>query len=312
MDKMSSLSPLDKAPRLQLPNIQMDSPSNDKTQSPNDNTRPQDNGRRKFSSLPPPHPVTPPPQKEDISKLLSPWWAEEPPSARPLKKKGIYSIHNFSRTSATQEAANAQVSGQKKPAWKENCLLLTKREGKPKSNALKHQFGEECSMICFLQQEKQIRKSRVNSSATAANWSPFYGSWIIFASSRTRCLEHIEGKKLLYIAKKSYIKEMITLAKEIVKKDMPDYRVIHLGEYFEQSGEDAKQLIEKTFTPLQELTAQYMESWRNGSQTAFFARFWEGAKRGDAFLLVRDGTRRMIENAFRFTKTDGDHSDRKK
>jgi hypothetical protein len=55
--------------------------------------------------------------------------------------------------------------------------------------------------------------------------------------------------------------------------------------------------IAKTFSPLQHLTQKYIDSWTDGSQQAFFSKFWSSMQKGDAFYLVKDSTKRLIENA---------------
>lgn len=47
--------------------------------------------------------------------------------------------------------------------------------------------------------------------------------------------------------------------------------------------------------PVQELTRRSIETWKDGTQAALLARFWESAKRGDAFVLVRDNTKRLVQ-----------------
>lgn len=56
-------------------------------------------------------------------------------------------------------------------------------------------------------------------------------------------------------------------------------------------------IISKTFSPLQHLTQRYIESWKDGTQQRFFMSFWTRLERGDAFYLVRDYTKRLIDNA---------------
>lgn len=55
-------------------------------------------------------------------------------------------------------------------------------------------------------------------------------------------------------------------------------------------------VIHKVFGPLQHLSQRYIDSWNNGTQQAFFHKFWTRLERGDAFYLVRDCTKRLIEN----------------
>lgn len=95
-----------------------------------------------------------------------------------------------------------------------------------------------------------------------------------------------------------------------------DYYTINLGERFSGSGDDGtclvksdirpcidqcsfivKRMVTKLFAPTQELTRRYIQSWEDGTQSAFLSKFWESAVRGDAFQLVRDSTRRLFKMA---------------
>lgn len=55
-------------------------------------------------------------------------------------------------------------------------------------------------------------------------------------------------------------------------------------------------VIKKTFSPLQHMSQRYIDSWKDGTQQAFFTKFWTRLERGDAFYLVKDCTKRLIEN----------------
>lgn len=50
-------------------------------------------------------------------------------------------------------------------------------------------------------------------------------------------------------------------------------------------------------TPLQHLTQRYIQSWQDGTQVAFLSRFWDSAKRGDAFHLMLDNARKLLHHA---------------
>lgn len=67
-----------------------------------------------------------------------------------------------------------------------------------------------------------------------------------------------------------------------------------------------KKFMARTFSPAQELARRYVVSWQDGTQKAFLNRFWESAQRGDAFHLVRDNTKRLIDAALGNDKKPGD------
>lgn len=62
--------------------------------------------------------------------------------------------------------------------------------------------------------------------------------------------------------------------------------------------------VKKSFSPLQHLTQRYLDSWKDGNQQAFFSNFWSSVQKGDAFYLVKDSTKRLIENALGHDKND--------
>lgn len=64
--------------------------------------------------------------------------------------------------------------------------------------------------------------------------------------------------------------------------------------------------VNKTFSPLQHLSQRYIDSWKNGNQQAFFSKFWSSVQKGDAFYLVKDSTKRLIENALGHDKKPSD------
>ena len=73
----------------------------------------------------------------------------------------------------------------------------------------------------------------------------------------------------------------------------------------------AKRIVTKTFAPLQELTRRYTVSWKDGTQQLFFQKFWESTKRGDAFHLVRDNTKKLFASATGADKSSQDDDSKK-
>ncbi|KAI8643626.1 hypothetical protein BD408DRAFT_385278 [Parasitella parasitica] len=243
-------------------------------------------------STPPP----PLPSAEDTSTLLSPWWSEEA-QAEPAdelnaedateqeakKDSGILniSILSFGR-SAPKES---------KEQWKERCLLLAtttelrkKTETSTVQNELEEIFdkSKECSMICFL------RTSRELTNRSSFTLNPFYGTWISVAKTPKRCKEHLLD------------------AGATSKKSFPDYYTMEVGEELSHSGEYVTTAVTKTFSPLQHLTQRYIDSWKDGSQQAFFYKFWSSMQKGDALYLVRDSTKKLFENALGHDKKPSD------
>lgn len=49
-----------------------------------------------------------------------------------------------------------------------------------------------------------------------------------------------------------------------------------------------------------------MDSWKDGRQQAFFSKFWNSIQKGDAFYLVRDISRKLIDNAIGHDKKPSD------
>ncbi|RCH89765.1 hypothetical protein CU098_009451 [Rhizopus stolonifer] len=82
----------------------------------------------------------------------------------------------------------------------------------------------------------------------------------------------------------------------IIKKESSDYYNINIGKETSHSGEHVSRVIKKTFSPLQHMSQRYIDSWKDGTQQAFFTKFWTRLERGDAFYLVKDCTKRLIEN----------------
>ncbi|KAI7875324.1 hypothetical protein K492DRAFT_210999 [Lichtheimia hyalospora FSU 10163] len=76
-----------------------------------------------------------------------------------------------------------------------------------------------------------------------------------------------------------------------------DYYTVDLGERWNRSGEDAQRIATIALTPLQHLTQRYIQSWQDGTQAAFLSRFWDSAKRGDAFHLMLDNAKKLLHHA---------------
>ncbi|CAO3610516.1 unnamed protein product [Mucor hiemalis] len=269
----------------------------------------------------------PPPNTQDTSTLLSPWWSEEPPTeiieteAEPFtsnaeKEPSLPTLaHTEKDPTSNPSILNISVLsfGQSSPKdstehWKERCILMattTELSAKSKtqdSNNVQKELEEifdkskECSMICFLRTSRELARSRLlkqfdgdeSKMPTTFAVNPFYGTWISVAKTPQKCKEHLLN------------------AGNISSKSLPDYYTLELGEELSHSGEYVTKAVNKTFSPLQHLSQRYIESWKNGNQQAFFSKFWTSVQKGDAFHLVKDSTKRLIENALGHDKKPSD------
>lgn len=57
----------------------------------------------------------------------------------------------------------------------------------------------------------------------------------------------------------------------------------------------ATQIIKRAFTPGLQLGKRYIESWSDGTQAAFFKRFYESVYRLDAVHIVQDNIKKAID-----------------
>ncbi|KAK4509637.1 uncharacterized protein ATC70_006939 [Mucor velutinosus] len=300
--------------------------------------------RKQLPGLLPPQALlsTPPPplpSAEDTSTLLSPWWSEEAQTestddffddatasadatsatatssnvtaaeftAPPLDSSSLDSNiptqeldsnHLQDETNKDPSILNISILSfgrsapkESKDQWKERCLLLAtttelskKKEGVSVQNELEEIFdkSKECSMICFMRTSRELTKK------PSFTLNPFYGTWISVAKTPARCKEHLLD------------------AGEMTKKSFPDYYTMEVGDELSHSGEYVTKAVTKTFSPLQHLTQRYVDSWKDGSQQAFFSKFWSSMQKGDALYLVRDSTKRLFENALGHDKKPSD------
>ncbi|KAI9489544.1 hypothetical protein BDB00DRAFT_790968 [Zychaea mexicana] len=254
------------------------------------------NGDCRDTPIPPPIPPPAPPQSSsrNPSSLLSPWWSAEPLPERPAEqnKKGRRTFINFTRiANAIEYGADGQKTGKSTQLFSERCYLSTRKDlGDQSNDGIPARAPSECRMVCFLRENEQRRKERQEKAKSF--WNPFHGLWIVVATTHARCLEH-------------------TAEKDITKKSHSDYYTIEFGERFSGSGDDAKRVVTKTFAPLQELTRRYVQSWQDGTQALFFQRFWESTKRGDAFHLVRDNTKKLLQSVTGADKKGQDDDSKK-
>ncbi|KAJ8660670.1 hypothetical protein O0I10_003718 [Lichtheimia ornata] len=250
-----------------------------------------DDNRSKESTLtPPPVPPPTPPPTKNPSSLLSPWWSAEPLPERKKPNDTRRSLIRFTRI--VQGGAHSSSE----PLFTERCYMLTKTKRQRSSSDSNHNVipsgeDDDCRMVCLLKdhRKQQQRKTAMphhhhhhqqqgKSSNSSSSWNPFQGLWLVVATTRARCLEH-------------------SAEKTISQKKHADYYTVDLGERWNRSGEDAQRIATIALTPLQHLTQRYIQSWQDGTQAAFLSRFWDSAKRGDAFHLMLDNARKLLHHA---------------
>ncbi|OBZ91737.1 hypothetical protein A0J61_00229 [Choanephora cucurbitarum] len=278
---------------------------------------------------------------EDTSALLSPWWSEEPQSvddvhhsednpteqlndtitlSEPEINKKEEKDHHIEHTSPITNQSNGHQNSilnisvlgvsrsspkESKFQWKERCMLLAFTELQQQRQLQQQQQQEEtnekdsqkelldildrskdCSMVCFLRTSRQLSKAQTSS---LFHFNPFAGMFVSVAKSPARCKEHL-----------------LDATNMVTQKSFSDYYTMELGEELSHSGEHVTKAIQRTFGPLQRLTERYVNSWRDGSQQAFFSKFWSSLQKGDAFYLVKDSTKRLFENALGHDKKPSD------
>ncbi|KAL0084632.1 hypothetical protein J3Q64DRAFT_1835022 [Phycomyces blakesleeanus] len=259
------------------------------------------NNNPDVSSLPPPPPITPPPTEQESNDILSPWWSAEVPAGQPTKPGGDKIMLTFNRKAVREELGpDGKKTGNQSDEWTEFCIFLAPNEYFKRSKGKgeigtpidkdEKKLNQSCSMLCFLKESEERRKSKLEELKIPNSWNPFYGRWIIASTRLDMSMEHLAEKLP-------------------VKKVIPGYRSIELGEYVDQLGQGVKKMVLGSFTPVQNFTKRYMDSWKDGTQKAFFNRFWESSQRGDAFILVKDNTKKMIDSALYNIKKSSDESD---
>ncbi|KAI9279288.1 hypothetical protein BY458DRAFT_431827 [Sporodiniella umbellata] len=235
--------------------------------------------------LPPQVPTPPPPSSEDKASLLSPWWSEKPTTTNEEDTPEQPKTNTLFLFGINRSLVNEK---DKDLVWDEKCYLVT-NSGLPAPPHAKDkemvermfQRCKQCTMVCFLKESRKLTRQRAlaESGKDKGMQNPFHGIWITVAKTPKRCKEHI-----------------LQDTKIIQPENSPDYYNIDLGKEIDRSGEHATKLIHKTLRPLQNMSQLYIDSWKDGTQQAFFSKFWTRLQRGDAFYLVKDCTKRLLEN----------------
>ncbi|ORX59651.1 hypothetical protein DM01DRAFT_1333117 [Hesseltinella vesiculosa] len=260
---------------------------------------------------------------EDTSELLSPWWSEEAevtdqiapaefesPSSltaldsQPADKTGHEKstedtpppqmLEDESSLWIQRFKRQAFVNQTGQLAWEEHCLLMSNGVKDNNEASLFDRLldqadhgslpkevsfpsSKRCHMVCLFRQHMRQYQHQEEQPQSPSSWNPFAGSWLVVTHSRQAFLDHIGHY-------------------ELEKTERDDYYTIDLHDRFSHVGEDVTRLVQRTFTPLQDLTRRYIGSWKDGTQSYFFSRFFESARRGDAFFLLRDSARRAFDN----------------
>ncbi|CDH57588.1 hypothetical protein RO3G_11850 [Lichtheimia corymbifera JMRC:FSU:9682] len=256
-----------------------------------------DDNRSKESTLtPPPVPPPTPPPTKNPSSLLSPWWSAEPLPERKKPNDTRRSLIRFTRI--VQGGAHSSSEA----LFTERCYMLTKTKRQRSSS-------DSNNDVIPSGEDDDCRMGR--SSNSLSSWNPFQGLWLVVATTRARCLEHSAGmcvvlyRSPIIMTKNDFPKEAVMLPMYAWKKhssplsllSSADYYTVDLGERWNRSGEDAQRIATIALTPLQHLTQRYIQSWQDGTQAAFLSRFWDSAKRGDAFHLMLDNARKLLHHA---------------
>ncbi|EIE87139.1 hypothetical protein G6F46_008312 [Rhizopus delemar] len=235
------------------------------------------------------------PSSKETSSLLSPWWSEASATRTAAEEAANNNTERENKYASILLglSRNMEHNEDKELGWKEQCYLLAnapKMSYNSDRNSLEKLFDQsrECTMVCFLRESRKLARQRLllaeedkeEMSIRGSMLNLFHGIWISVAKTPKRCKEHILGEQSM-----------------MSKKDYPDYYTVDLEKEISRSGEHVTRIISKTFSPLQHLTQRYIESWKDGTQQRFFMSFWTRLERGDAFYLVRDYTKRLIDNA---------------
>ncbi|KAI8887753.1 hypothetical protein K501DRAFT_174801 [Backusella circina FSU 941] len=250
-------------------------------------------------SLPTPPPPPPIPE-QDSSDLLSPWWSEE--KETPPDNTTTPPSNNTPSNDDDSHIINIQALGFGRVSkvegdWTENCFMvatITQSQMEEEDNedfeaTVKRLTLEskKCAMVCFLRESKRFTQERMaDKPSILSQLNPLFGTWVSVAKTPEKCNEHLQTEYL-------------------TKKTEKDYYSLELGDELSHSGDHVKAAFATTFGPLQRLGLRYIDSWKNGTQQAFFSRFYESAKRGDGIHLVTYSTKRLFESAIGHDKKGG-------
>ncbi|CAO3600292.1 unnamed protein product [Absidia cylindrospora] len=290
-----------------------------------------DNYHHPIPSLPPvPHHAPP----EDSSELLSPWWSEELPEVTEQEPDNnqpsdlSHYLLKFQRKATDtsgkgvgQETCYLWTKEPQQQQYMETSLVNDVKKANITSSSLSLSHGypdtttttssnsstkppqpeqqqptllnSQCAMVCLFRESQERKMKKRQAMNLTSSWNPFYGNWLVVVNSRSAFLEHIYET-------------------DITKKDSSDYYTMDVGEQLGQAGENVANFMTRTFLPVQELGRRYIESWKDGTQLGFFSKFLASAKRGDAFFLLRDSARRILDNNVVTNDKKNDDDDHKR
>ncbi|CAG8471227.1 3292_t:CDS:2 [Funneliformis mosseae] len=158
-----------------------------------------------------------------------------------------------------------------------NDLLKKQVVVKEELNHKKHQI-ENVAQVLYNKTENEGDKTELKVPRNFMD-----GYYLYYIKGLELCQKHTEGMKN---------DEMYRLG---WTQNNPEESEIDLGEKFEQTKSETKRIIKRAFTPGYQLAKRYVESWKDGTQTSFFKRFYESVQRMDAVHIVQDNIKKAVE-----------------
>ncbi|CAG8463571.1 2664_t:CDS:2 [Gigaspora rosea] len=236
-----------------------------------------------------------------------------PPFVFPKNLRNIYinPVTNLSTIPTSNDSTRSTED--LTPKWDEICFQWCKQQDKSRE----HGINPTCKMLClrkinnnmkeeFFKKKLVIHKEqdRINQTdiaqvlygkegdekeesvkySQAGPRNFLDGYFIYYIKGLEGCQKHTENMKndeLLNRISWSQVK--------------PEEYEIDLGEKFERTKTETNRIIKRAFTPGYQLGKRYIESWSDGTQTAFFKRFYESVQRMDAVHMVQDNVKKVVE-----------------
>ncbi|CAG8525494.1 10082_t:CDS:2 [Scutellospora calospora] len=236
------------------------------------------------------------------------------PFVFPQNIRNIYlsTVTNLSTMPSSNDSAS--TTEDLIPKWDEICFQWCKQQDKNRENAI----NPTCKMLCFRKisnntkheffkkkfavHEQRLEQDGKNPTYNATqvlygkgdgkegvNYSKvgprnfLDGYFIYYIKGLKGCQKHTEDMKNDELLNRTWVQ---------VKSE--EYE-IDLGEKFERTKTETNRIIRRAFTPGYQLGKRYIESWSDGTQTAFFRRFYESVQRMDAMHMVQDNVKKIVE-----------------
>ncbi|CAG8582417.1 13587_t:CDS:2 [Dentiscutata heterogama] len=200
------------------------------------------------------------------------------------------------------------------PKWDEICFQWCKQQDKSRE----HGINPNCRMVCFRKINNNMKEEffkkklvvhkeqdRINKTENVAQ--VLYGKegddeqegvkysqagprnfldgyFIYYIKGLEGCQKHTENMKNDELLNRTSWPQV-----------NPEEYEIDLGEKFERTKTETNRIIKRAFTPGYQLGKRYIESWSDGTQAAFFKRFYESVQRMDAVHMVQDNVKKVVE-----------------